>query len=86
MRVALHPVCCLCSFQVSARSSRVRGWSVFALNRSQRVYVPRISQMPIISRVNIFWSSVLLFYVYTICLVFDIYLNSNIVSYDIRVI
>ena len=55
MRVALHPVCCLCSFQVRARPSRVRGWSVFALNRSQRVYVPRISQMPIISRVNIFW-------------------------------
>lgn len=83
-RVALHPVCCLCSFQVRARSSRVRGWIVFALSRSQRVYVPRISQMLITNRVNIFLIPVLLFYTYTICLICDI-CKHNIVSYDIRI-
>ena len=65
MRVALHPVCCLCSFHVRARSSRVKGWSVFfALNRSQIVYVPRISQIPIISRVNIFVIYIVVLHVY----------------------
>jgi hypothetical protein len=44
MWFALHLVFCLCNFQVSAKSSKVRGWYVLALKRNQIVYVVRVIQ------------------------------------------
>lgn len=58
---ALHLVCCLCSFHVKARSSRVRGWNVFVWVQNQKLYAPKINQTLHSNKSNIVLTPAFLF-------------------------